>query len=200
MKRILLLFLIFTFTTLTANAQTLKAKAIDEISTAYPKDVVRVEVTKNVILSGMELKKGYIVYGTLTDVKSPNKGEKEASFVFSITKYKDLNNVEYEVTKELKTIYKRKHIKALENFLNDTDFAFSPMSNVNMYSNDTDITGKSQNTNSITIKPISVAESLLPKDIRDEIHDDTDYKTGLSSNGEDILILTGDKIKFNFTD
>lgn len=203
MKKIILLLLILTFTTLNANAQTMKAKAIDEISTAYPKNIARIVLTNNVVLSGIELKKGYIVYGTLTDVKSPNRGAKEASFQFTLVKYKDLNKTEYEITKEIKTTYSSKHIKFCENFLREADFSFSPMANanMNMYNNDTDITGKtSQNMNSISVKPLSIAESLISNEYKEDIKDELNYKTGLLNDGEDILILPGDKIKFKFPD
>lgn len=203
MKKFLLIFLIFLSTISAANAQIMKAKAIDEISTMYPKDIVRIELTNNINLSGIDLKKGYIIYGSMTDVKSPLKGEKEASFTFTVVKYKDLDNIEHKINKEIKTVYKRKHLKFGEEFLRDTDFSFSPIANanMNMYNNETDITGRtSQNMNTLSVKPLSIAESFLPKDVRDEIKDDTEYKTGISSDGEDILILSGDRIKFQFPD
>ncbi len=200
MKKVLLIFVFFMCTTLTANAQTMKAKAIDEISTMYPKDIVRIELTNNIDLSGLELKKGYIIYGSMTDVKSPNRAAKEASFTFTLVKYKDLNNIEHKINKEIKTVYKRKPFKWGCDFLNDADFSFSPIpnANINSYGNEADITGRT--SQSMNIKPLSIAESFLPKDVRDEIKDDTEYKTGLSSDGEDILILSGDKIKFQFPD
>ena len=202
MKKIILLLFIFLTVNSAVNAQTLKAKAIDEISTAYPKDVVRLELTNNVNLSGIELQKGYVVYGTLTDVKSPNKGAKEASFVFTLKKYKDLNNTEYEISKEIKTTYTRKHLKFGETFLREADFSFSPMpnANMNMYGNETDITGRTQNMNNMPIKPLSIAESFLPNEMKNDIKDETEYKTGLLSDGEDLLILPGDRIKLNFPD
>ena len=203
MKKFLLIFLILLFTTLSANAKTMKAKAVDEISTIYPRDIVRIELTNNVILSGIWLNKGYIVYGMLTDVKSPSKGEKEASFTFTLVKYKDLDNIEHKINKEIKTVYKRKHLKFGEEFLRDTDFSFSPMpnANMNMYNNETDITGRtSQSINNLSVKPLSIAESLLPKEVQDEMKDNIDYKTGLSTEDDDILILSGDKIKFQFPD
>lgn len=198
MKKFLLIFLIFIGTTLTANAQIMKAKAIDEISTMYPKDIVRIELINNINLSGIELKKGYVVIGSMTDVKSPKKGDKEASFVFTIVKYKDLDGLDHDLSKVIKTVYKRKTFKFGGEFLNDADFSFSPIPNANFnaYGNETDITGRT--SQSMNIKPLSIAQTLLPKEVSDELHDDIDYKTGLSEEGDDILILSGEKIKLDF--
>ena len=198
MKRFLLLSLFFILTTSAANAQILKAKAIDEISTVYPKDYVKIEVSKNIVLKGLELKKGYVVTGAISDVQSPRKGAKEACFTFTLTKYKDLSGIEHEITEEIKTTYKQQDFWFNSKFLQETEFSFSPIPNANMnaYGNETDITGRS--SQNLNIKPLSIAESLLPKDVSDEIKGDIDYKSGISSEGEDILILSGEKIKLNF--
>jgi len=198
MKKFIWLFLIFVSFQLSTSAQVLKAKAIDEISTAYPKNIVKIEVLKDVILSEIQLKKGYVVVGSLTDVKSPNKGAKEASFTFTIIKYFDLNNREYNVEQEIKTVYKRKHIKFGENFLREADSSFSSIANMNVYSADTDITGRPKTYDSTVIKPLSIAESLLSEEYKNDLKDDVNYKTGLLNDGDDILILPGDKIKFDF--
>ena len=202
MKKIFVFLGILLAVSSSANAQSLKAKAIDEISTAYPKSQVRIELIKNINLYGFDLKKGYILTGTLSDVKSPNKlSVKDASFTFTLIKYRDLKGNEYEITKEIKTVYSKKHIKFMENFLREADFSFSPIANMNSYDNETDITGRtSQNMNNLSIKPLSIAENLMSEEYKEDLKDDINYKTGFSADGEDILILPGDKIKFKFPD
>ena len=88
MKKFVIVVFACIFTSLSANAKTLKGKVIGEISTYYPKETIKIEVTKSVMIKNTEFKKGYVVTGTMTDVKSPDKGQNEASFVFTINKCK----------------------------------------------------------------------------------------------------------------
>ena len=105
MKKFVIVVFACIFTSLSANAKTLKGKVIGEISTYYPKETIKIEVTKSVMIKNTEFKKGYVVTGTMTDVKSPDKGQNEASFVFTITDYTDTDGTTHKASEELKTTY-----------------------------------------------------------------------------------------------
>lgn len=195
MKKIFALLFIFVFTSLSASAKMLKGRVIGEISTYYPRETISIEVIKSVKLKNTEFKKGYVVTGTMTEVKSPDKGQNEASFVFTITTYKDLDGIENKVSEELKTKYKQKSFFQPD-FLKDTDLNFGP--NMTIPVDNGLSTSSTQPYKNINYKPMSIANSLLPEDCRADDDMPTDYKAALPSDKEDILLLEDDKIKFDF--
>lgn len=195
MKKFIIFVFVFILTSLSTSAKTLKGKVIGEISTYYPKETIRIEITKSVTIKNTEFKKGYVVTGTMTDVKSPDKGQKEASFVFTITDYNDLEGVNHKITEELKTTYRPKSFLDA-GFLKDADLSFAPNMPLQM---DNSLNNSSSQPYNVNIKPMSIANSLLPEEYRADTADmETDYRAALPSDKEDILLLDGDKIKFNF--
>ncbi len=196
MKKLIIFVFVFILTSLSTSAKTLKGKVIGEISTYYPKETIRIEVTKSVTIKNTEFKKGYVVTGTMTNVKSPDKGQNEASFVFTITDYNDLEGINYKVTEELKTTYRPKSFLDA-GFLKDADLSFAPNMPLQM---DNSLSNSSpQSYKNVNVKPMSVVNSLLPEEYRADTADiETDYRAALPSDKEDILLLDGDRIKFDF--
>ena len=91
------------------QAGVLKGKAIDEISTTAPKDIISITVSRKVSLSDdIILKKGYVLTGKMTDITSPEKWHHNASFTFIPTSYTDLDGTKHQITKEIKTTYRQK--------------------------------------------------------------------------------------------
>lgn len=198
MKKLVLFLLLFLLTSLSANAKTLKGKVIGEISTYYPKETIKIEVTKSVTIKNTELKKGYIVTGTMTDVKSPDKGQNEASFVFTITDYTDTDGTNHKALEELKTTYSPKSFLD-KGFFKDADLSLTPNMPIQV---DNSLTNSStRDYKNANIKPMSIVNSLLPEEYRADTADmETDYRAALPSDKEDILLLDGDRIKFDFPD
>ena len=197
MKKFIILFSILCFTCLSANAKTLRGKVVGEISTYYPKETITIEVTKNITLKNTEFKKGYLVVGTMTEVKSPEKKDSEASFVFTITKYRDLDGIYYDVKDELSTTYKQKSPFDV-GFFKDTDISFMPSMPMQT---DTGLGGNSaQSYKNVNIKPMSIVNSLMPEEYRSEEASEMDYRSAMPNDKDDILLLDGDRIKFEFPD
>lgn len=198
MKKFVIVVFACIFTSLSANAKTLKGKVIGEISTYYPKETIKIEVTKSVMIKNTEFKKGYVVTGTMTDVKSPDKGQNEASFVFTITDYTDTDGTNHKASEELKTTYTPKSFLD-KGFFKDADLSLTPNMPIQV---DNSLTNSStRDYKNVNIKPMSIVNSLLPEEYRADTADiETDYRAALPSDKEDILLLDGDRIKFDFPD
>lgn len=110
MKKIVLLFLILLLNlSLVASARVLKAKALEEISTTSPRDVIAIKVSKTFALDdSITLKKGYILTGKMLDIKQPENWHHNATFTFIPTSYTDLNHETHKITKEIKATYRQK--------------------------------------------------------------------------------------------
>ena len=91
------------------SAEVLKAKAIDEISTTSPKEIISVKLSRNFILDNeIELKKNYILTGKMLDITEPGKWHQNASFTFIPTSYTDLEGNSHQITKEIRATYRQK--------------------------------------------------------------------------------------------
>lgn len=91
------------------NAAVLKAKAIDEISTTSPKDIISVKLSRNFTLNdGTKLKKNYVLSGKMLDITEPEKWHHNASFTFIPTSYTDTEGNSHQITKEIKATYRQK--------------------------------------------------------------------------------------------
>lgn len=110
MKKIILLATIFCITgCLSSQAKVLKGKAIEEISTAAPKENISITVTKTVDLDDdITLKKGYILTGKMLDIVEPKQWHHNASFTFIPTSYTDTNGEKHNIEKEIKATYRQK--------------------------------------------------------------------------------------------
>ena len=127
-KNILFAILFGLMISVPVNAEVLKARAVDEISTTAPKEVISVKIDRDFVLdSETTLKKDYILTGKMLDIVKPDKWHQNASFTFIPTSYKDLEGNEHKITKEIKATYRQK-IKPIhkEWGVGVGDFYFSP--------------------------------------------------------------------------
>jgi len=110
MKRIILSALVVCLGIFSSvQASVLKAKALEEVSTSAPKDVISVKLVKNFALDNeITLKKNYILTGKMLDITEPGKWHHNASFTFIPTAYRDTEGVEHAITKEIKATYRQK--------------------------------------------------------------------------------------------
>ena len=110
MKRIILPAIIMSLCLFSsAQAGVLKGKAVDEISTSKPKDIINITVLKKVCLDqDIVLKKGYVLSGKMLNITEPEKWHKNASFTFIPTSYTDLDGNSHKIDKEIKTTYRQK--------------------------------------------------------------------------------------------
>lgn len=91
------------------QADVLKGKAIDEISTSSPKEVISITVSKKVNLDeDIVLKKGYVLTGKMLNIKEPGEWHHNATFTFIPTSYTDLEGKKHPITKEIKATYRQK--------------------------------------------------------------------------------------------
>ena len=128
MKNVLFIVLLSLMICISSNAEVLKAKAVNEISTKSPKEVISVKLVRDFVLDNeTTLKKDYILTGKMLDITSPDKWHQNASFTFIPTSYKDTDGNEYEIKKEIKATYRQK-IKPIskEWGVGVGDFYFSP--------------------------------------------------------------------------
>lgn len=108
MKKIFLTFILLGIFSST-QAAVLKGKAVDEISTTSPKDVISITVTRKFILDNdIILKKGFKLTGNMIDITEPSQWHHNASFTFIPTSYTDLNGKKYIISKEIKGTYRQK--------------------------------------------------------------------------------------------
>ena len=176
-KLVVLLSLSLMFNMLVlAQAEVLKAKAVDEISTASPKDVISVKLSRDFLLDGeIDLKKGYILTGKMLNVKSPESWHHNATFTFIPQYYKDTNGQEHRITKEIKATYRQKMKPDLKHSeITAGSFMFSPA-----YIDDT--------------KKILNGETK-------EVWDEYSNRTTPWGKGEQIDIKPNETIYFNFPD
>ncbi len=108
-KNILAALIVLSGLFLSAEASVLKGKAVDEISTTAPKDIISVYVSKKVSLSdGTVLEKGYILTGKMQDVTPPKEWHHNASFTFIPTSYTDSDGIKHSINKEIRGTYRQK--------------------------------------------------------------------------------------------
>lgn len=109
MKKICLLIAILVLCINSANAQVFKARAIDDISTKNPKEIIKVKAVRDLNLgNGIIIQKDSIITGKMTEVVSPEKFHKNASFTFIPTEYTDSNGVTHIIPNEIKATYRQK--------------------------------------------------------------------------------------------
>ncbi len=113
MKKTSLLFasiiMLFIISINTADAQVFKGRSLSEISTKNPQDTIEVKSLKKLNLgNGTIIEKNSIIKGKMTDVVSPEKFHKNASFTFIPTEYTDSNGIKHLISKEIKATYRQK--------------------------------------------------------------------------------------------
>ena len=110
MKRKILFTLILSLSMVSsANAEVLKARAVDYVSTKTQKDVISVKLFRDFALDNeITLKEGYILTGKMLEISTPDKWHKNASFTFIPTSYTDTKGNKYEIAKEIRATYRQK--------------------------------------------------------------------------------------------
>ena len=176
MKKLVLLASVLVFGLSSVQADVLKGKAVEEISTATPKEEISITVAKKFNLGGdIVLKKGYILTGKMINVTEPEQWHHNASFTFIPTSYTDLDGKKHEITKEIKATYRQKMKADLAHSeITVGNTLFSPA-----YINDT--------------KRIINGEAK-------EVWNDYSNRTTPWGKGEQIDIKSGETIYFNFPD
>ena len=108
-KNILFILVLGLIICLPTKAEVMKAKAINEISTANPEEFISVELSRDFTLDNeIILKKKYILTGKMLDITEPGKWHHNASFTFIPTSYTDLDGTTHEITKEIRATYRQK--------------------------------------------------------------------------------------------
>ena len=108
-KSIFFITVLSLFTCIAANADVLKARAVETISTKSPKEVISVKLVRDFALDNeTTLKEGYVLTGKMLDIVAPDKWHHNASFTFIPTSYKDTEGKEYKIEKEVRATYRQK--------------------------------------------------------------------------------------------
>ena len=108
-KKILFILALSLIICAPLRAEVLKARAVDEISTKNPTEVISVKLVRDFALDeNTTLKEGYILTGKMLDITNPEKWHKNASFTFIPTSYRDLDGTEHKIDKEIRAEYKQK--------------------------------------------------------------------------------------------
>ena len=187
MKKICLLFLLSIICISSANAQVFKGKALDEISTKNPKEFIKVKALKDLNLgNGVVIDKDSIITGKMTEVVSPEKFHKNASFTFIPTEYIDNNGVKHSISNEIKAIYRQK----LKPDLKHSEIGVGVTTNGSDPSNSMFIFSPSY---------ISNAKKIVKGEGK-EVWEDYENRNTPWGKGEDININPNEVIYFNFPD
>lgn len=187
MKKIYLLTMIFILCINAANAQVFKGRALNEISTKNPIEIIKVKALKDLNLgSGLIIEKNSIITGKMTEVVSPEKFHKNASFTFIPIEYTDEQGTNHIITKEIKASYRQK-LKP--------DFKHSEIS----FGMSTD--GKDPLNSAFFFSPsyFSNAKKIINGEGK-EVWEDYKNRNMPWGTGEDIDIKTNEVIYFNFPD
>ena len=187
MKKIFLLFAIFVLCVSSANAQVFKARALGEISTKNPSETIKVKALRDLNLSnGLIIEKNSIITGKMTEVVSPQKFHKNASFTFIPIEFIDPEGAEHKIETEVRASYRQK-LKP--------DFKHSQIS-FGMSSD-----GKDPLNSAFVFSPsyISDAKKIIHGE-GGEVWEDYKNRNTPWGNGEDIDIKINEVIYFNFPD
>ena len=108
-KKFSILVAMMTIMITTTHAQVFKGRALDEISTTNPTEIIKIKAIKELDLGdGIVIQKGDILTGKMTDIISPQKYHKNATFTFIPTTYTDKNGTDHKIEKEIKATYRQK--------------------------------------------------------------------------------------------
>ena len=187
MKKICLIIALSLLCINSVNAQVFKGKALDEISTKNPKELINVKALKDLNLgNGLIIEKGSIITGKMTEVVSPEKFHKNASFTFIPTEYTDSEGIKHVIINEIKSTYRQK-LKP--------DFKHSEIS----FGMSTD--GKDPLNSAFIFSPsyISNTKKIINGEGK-EVWEDYKNRNTPWGYGEDIDIKINEVIYFNFPD
>ena len=187
MKRIFILAALLFFCVNAANAQVFKGRALNEISTKNPQETIKVKALKDLNLgNGVIIEKDSVITGKMTDVVSPEKFHKNASFTFIPTEYTDNDGVVHMISTEVKATYRQK-LKP--------DLKHSEIS-VGMSTD-----GSDPANSAFVFSPsyISNAKKIMKGESK-EVWDEYQNRNTPWGKGEEINIKTNEVIYFNFPD
>lgn len=92
-----------------ANAQTVEVMALDEISTLNPAQSVSVKLLESLMLTDEQiLSSDVILTGQLTDIKTPKRLKRNATFSFKPVSYTDINGRVRKINPDIKAKYTTK--------------------------------------------------------------------------------------------
>lgn len=182
MKKICIMLAFLALCINSANAQVFKGRALNEISTENPQDIIKVKSLKDVNLgNGVIIEKDSVITGKMTEIVSPGKFHKNASFTFIPTEYVDSKGVSHTISTEVKATYRQK-LKP--------DFKHSEIS-----------VGSADSNSSFVFSPSYISNTKkIVKGEGKEVWDDYQNRNTPWGKGEDINIKTNEIIYFNFPD
>ncbi len=128
MKKILLLLTVIAIFAMPVSAKVFKGKAVEAISTKNPTNVISVKSVRNFDMQGIEIKRGYILTGTMSDIVHPTKWHHNASFTFTPQYYTDKKGNKHKIDKTIKATYRQKLKPDFRNSVisSPNSFSFSP--------------------------------------------------------------------------
>ncbi|MCD8025039.1 MAG: hypothetical protein LUE64_05845 [Candidatus Gastranaerophilales bacterium] len=127
MKKILLILGALVVFLMPANAKVFKGKAMDTISTKNPSAEISVKSVRNFDMQGIQIKRGYILTGTMSDVVHPKKWHHNSSFTFTPKYYTDKEGNRHNIDKTIKATYRQKMKPDFKNsYISSGSFTFSP--------------------------------------------------------------------------
>lgn len=169
------------------NAQVFKGKAVEKISTKSPSEIIKIKALRDLNLgNGLIIEKNSIITGKMTDVASPEKFHKNASFTFIPTSYTDPEGLEHSIDKEVKAIYRQK----LKPDFKHSEISFGMSSN-----------GKDPLNSAFFFSPSYFSNTKkIIKGEGKEVWEDYKNRNTPWGYGEDINIKAKEVIYFNFPD
>lgn len=187
LKKICLLSFIMAISSIAANAQVFKGRALDEVSTKKPSPTIRVQAVKDLNLgNGLIIEKDSIITGTMTDIVSPEKFHQNASFTFTPKEYTDTQGVKHEISKEVKATYRQK----LKPDLKHSEIGFGMSSD-----------GKDPSNSMFIFSPSYISNTKkIIKGEGKEVWEDYENRNTPWGKGEDIDVKVNEIIYFNFPD
>ncbi len=187
MKKIYLLIALLTLCISQANAQVFKGRALEEISTKNPSETISVKAIDDLKLeNGIIIEKKSIITGKMTEVTSPEKFHKNASFTFIPTQYTDPNGITHKIETEVKATYRQK----LKPDFKHSEISFGMSSD-----------GKDPLNSAFIFSPsyISNTKKIIHGEGKD-VWEDYKNRNTPWGKGEEISIKTNEVIYFNFPD
>lgn len=106
MKQILMVLVVLLLSVQSANAKLIKVEAESDFSTANPPETWRVIVAEDVQTKrGHYLRAGSVFEGDITDVVSPKRMKRDASFVFVPKVFYDIDGTRYDIKYQMHAQY-----------------------------------------------------------------------------------------------
>ena len=182
MKKYCLAFILSVFFMTSADAQVFKGRSLSEISTKNPQEIIEVKALKELRLeNGITIEKNSVITGKMTDVISPEKFHKNASFTFIPTEYTDSKGVKHIISNEIKATYRQK----LKPDFKHSEFAI----------------GGSDSSSMFVFSPSYISDTKkIVKGEGKEVWEEYENRNTPWGKGEHINIGKNEVVYFNFPD